>query len=192
MIFQRSLNVPRFRDSRKYWDAYLHPDFRYRCAYCPTHEFYFLQGDGGEIDHHRPVKAPEHDFSRLRNEYGNLYWTCGQCNLEKGNRWPSDVEYADGFRFLAPCVEDHDDHWEANADATVTAKSDTGRYTIRYIRLNRERLKALRRLLSTYQSKAAAIEAELSRRDLGTEQRTALLAHLSDIRLLIEPPVFER
>ena len=57
MIFSRSLNVPLFNDYRAYRDAYLRPDFQYRCAYCLAHEFYFLQGDGGEIDPFRPLQA---------------------------------------------------------------------------------------------------------------------------------------
>ena len=97
-------------------------------------------GDGGEIDHFRPLHARDHDFSHLKNDYGNLYWTCGQCNLEKGNLWPSDLEHAEGFRFLNPCVEDHDDHWVTHADGTVTAKPNIGRFTIRFIRLDRQRL----------------------------------------------------
>ena len=83
MIFRRSPDVPVLNDYRAYRDPYLRPDFQYRCAYCLTHEFYFLQGDGGEIDHYRPLHAKNHDFSHLKNVYGNLYWTCGQCNLEK-------------------------------------------------------------------------------------------------------------
>ena len=99
MIFRRSPNVPQFGDYRRYRDAYLRPDFRYRCAYCLTHEFYFLQGDGGEIDHFRPLHAAEHDFSHLKSEYSNLYWTCGQCNTEKGHVWPTEAEYASSFVF---------------------------------------------------------------------------------------------
>lgn len=192
MIFRRSPDVPRLSDYRAYRDAHLRPDFQYRCAYCLTHEFYFLQGDGGEIDHFRPLHASGHDFSHLKNEYSNLYWTCGQCNLEKGNRWPGDAEYADGFRFLDPCAEDHDDHWATHADGTVTAKTNTGRFTIRSIRLDRQRLNELRRLLHLYQEKITALEAELERRDLGPERRAALLDHLADIKPLVAPPTFER
>jgi len=111
VIFRRTPDVPLLNDYRVYRNAYLRPDFGYRCAYCLTHEFYFLQGDGGEIDHFRPFHASGHDFSHLKNEYRNLYWTCGQCNSEKSNLWPSDADYAEGFRFLDPCIEDHDDHW---------------------------------------------------------------------------------
>ena len=73
---------------------------------------------------------------------------------EKGNLWPGDEDYAAGIRFLDPCAEDHDDHWDTHADGTVTAKTDTGRYTILNIRLDRKRLNDLRRLLNTYQQKS--------------------------------------
>lgn len=192
MIFRRTVAVPQFSDYRDYRDAYLRPDFQYRCAYCLTHEFYFLQGDGGEIDHHRPLHAAHHDFSSLKNVYDNLYWVCGRCNREEGNLWPSDAEYADGLRFLDPCLEDHNDHWDTHADGTVTAKTNTGRYTILNIRLDRKRLNELRRLLSTYQQRVASIEDELRHRTLDPERRTALLAHLADIKTLVDPPVFER
>ena len=80
----------------------------------------------------------------------------------------------------------------AYADGTLTAKTNLGRYTIRMLRLDRQRLNDLRRLLRLYQEKIIVLEAELERRDLGSERRTALLAHLSDIKPLVTPPVFER
>ena len=112
--------------------------------------------------------------------------------MEKGNLWPSDAEYAEGFRFLDPCEEDHDDHWTTHADGTVTAKTNTGSFTIRFIRLNRQRLNDLRRFLHAYQEKVAALERELERRDLGDDQRMALLVHLAGIKPLAAPPIFER
>ena len=192
MIFRRSPDVPHLSDSRAYRDTYLRPDFQYRCAYCLTHEFYFLQGDGGEIDHHRPLHAETHDFSHLKNEYTNLYWTCGQCNLEKGNHWPNDADYAAGFRFLDPCLEDHDAHWTTHTDGTVNAKTNIGRFTIRFIRLDRKRLTDLRHFLGVYRGKVEALERELKRRDLDAERRAAVLAHLADLLPLLSPSVFDR
>jgi len=192
VIFRRSVNVPRLSDYHLYRDPYLRPDFQYRCAYCLTHEFYFLQGDGGEIDHHRPLHAASYDFASLKNTYTNLYWTCGQCNSENGNVWPTDVEYEQGLRFLDPCTEDHDDHWDTHPDGTVAAKTSIGHYTIRFIRLDRQRLTHLRRLVFIYQQRVAALEAELNRRNLLPEQRQVLLAYLADIKPLVDPPVFDR
>ena len=59
MIFQRSPNVPTLDDPLDYRDLYLRPDFQFRCAYCLTHEHYFLDGEAGEVDHHRPLHPPK-------------------------------------------------------------------------------------------------------------------------------------
>jgi len=147
MIFRRSENVPQLADYREYRDPYLRHDFQFRCAYCLTPELYFLNGDAGEIDHFRPLNPrPELglNFSHLRNDYSNLYWTCGRCNLTKGNTWPSADEIQQGMRFFDPCVEDHDSHLKLEDDGTLTPTSRAGEYTIEMIRLNRRNLVRLR------------------------------------------------
>ncbi|MBV9850100.1 MAG: hypothetical protein JO250_10545 [Armatimonadetes bacterium] len=58
MIFRRSPNVPSLDNYEDYRDPYLRPDFQHRCAYCLTHEHFFLDGEAGEIDHHRPLRPP--------------------------------------------------------------------------------------------------------------------------------------
>ena len=193
MIFTRSENTPRFSHYAAYRDNYLRPDFQYRCAYCLIHEFYFQSGDGGEIDHFRPrhpSPALRLDFSHLANEYSNLYWSCGKCNRCKGNQWPTDADATNGFRFLDPCVEDHDAHWETRPDGTLISKTNTGWYTIRMIRLDRPRLNELRRFLSEYQRRVDALEQLLASKNPGPEF-DALEAALRDTRLFLRPPVFE-
>lgn len=193
MIFQRSTDVPQFTDYLDYRDPYLRPDFQYRCAYCLTQEYYFLDGDAGEVDHHRPLHPPEalgKDFSHLKNAYDNLYWSCSRCNLYKGNLWPTDAEYAQGERFLDPCAEDHDAHWETHPDGTVTAKTPTGRYTIRNIRLARPRLNKRRAELYKDQQKLAQILRQLEQTTLTPAHRQTLLESLEDVRERINPPIF--
>jgi hypothetical protein len=97
------------------------------------------------------------DFSHLRTVYDNLYWSCPTCNLNKGNRWPTDAQYAAGERFLDPCLEDHDAHWETHPDGTISATTPTGRYTIRNIRLDRPRLNNRRVAFLKDQQKLAQI-----------------------------------
>ena len=193
MIFQRSPGVPQLNEYRDYRYPYLRPDFQYQCAYCLTHETYFLDGEAGEIDHHWPLHPPaklEKDFSELKNVYSNLYWTCSRCNLYKGNLWPTDAEYARGERFLDPCAEDHDSHWETHPDGTLTAKTATGRYTIELIRLNRPRLKRRRAEFYQNQQKLVQIQQELDQADIAPKHRQALLNHLEDVREKINPPIF--
>ncbi len=192
MIFHRSENVPHLDDPLDYRDPYLRPDFQYRCAYCLTQEYYFLDGEAGEVDHHRPLHPPKllgKDFSHLKNVYSNLYWSCSRCNLYKGNRWPTDAEYAQGERFLDPCAEDHDAHWDTHSDGTVTAKTSTGRYTIRNIRLARPRLNKRRADFHRDQQKLAQILQELEQTAITPEHRQTLLERLEDIRERISPTV---
>lgn len=159
MIFRRPLDVLVLRDPLDYRDIYLRPDFQFRCSYCLTHEYYFLDGEAGQIDHHRPLHPPASlglDFSHLRSVYANLYWCCPCCNLYKGNRWPTNEQYEAGIRFLDPCAEDHIDHWDTHPNGTVTAKSPTGRYSIQTIRLDRPRLN--KRRAEAYQDKENLLE----------------------------------
>ena len=48
MIFRRSSDVPALNDPLDYRDLYLRPDFQFRCAYCLTHEYYFLDGESAK------------------------------------------------------------------------------------------------------------------------------------------------
>jgi hypothetical protein len=191
MRFQRSPDVPHFNSYRNYRE-YLRRDFRFRCAYCLTHERFFQGGDSGEIDHFRPLHPPQEtgrDFSHLRNDYSNLYWSCSVCNNFKGNKWPTDPEYEQGDRFCDPCEEDHEDHWQMQADGTVFPVTKAGQYTIRALRLNRATLVQHRRWIGDLEQRAAAIRETLATEPLIDAHRRALQNHLHDIEQIIEPPV---
>jgi len=192
MIFYRTGNVPAASDYRRYRNRFLRPDFQYRCAYCLLHEQLFLEESGGERDHHRPLNPPaevEQDFSPLKNVYANLYWTCGKCNSEKGNTWPTNENYQAGIRFLDPCREDHADHWDAQQDGTLAATTSVGLYTIRHIRLNRRFLAALRQRFYQKRQKVDAIKRKLASSTL-TSEKQAEIANLLDDDFLLHPPAF--
>src|SRR5262245_13291358 len=107
MIFTRSVLRVQYADYARY-RPYLRVDFRYRSAYCLRHEGH----NGGEanfcIDHHRPVRGP-HGRPDLEGDYSTLYYTCCECNQNKGDTWPSAKQLAEGKRFLDPC-QPEDDH----------------------------------------------------------------------------------
>ena len=194
MIFRRSQNVPVLAHYRKYRDLYLRPDFQYRCSYCLTHEFYFLNGEAGQIDHHRPLHPPPSlgkDFSKLEHAYENLYWSCSACNNSKGNGWPTDEEYDGGERFLDPCREDHKDHWDTQPDGKLVPRTPTGEYTIREIRLNRRRLIQFRRFLFECQRQAEEIEVTLNSVPMSDAEQAALIGQREAIRAFLDPPVFD-
>ena len=192
MIFRRSENVPRLSRYIDYRDRYLRPDFRFRCAYCLTPEFYFQQGDGGEIDHFRPLNPPSSlglNFSHLRNEYSNLYWSCSRCNTCKGNAWPTRLENEQGHRFLDPCIEDSDDHWSLKDDGAVEPTTPTGVYTVETIRLNRRRLVWFRKYLNECAQKLRLLEDTLATKDIDAEARLVLIGQLQILKDITDPPV---
>lgn len=185
MIFHRTLNVPELKSYLDYRPILRH-DFEYRCAYCLRHEFFFGGSEAGEVDHHRPVRL----FPERKNEYGNLYWSCRRCNALKSGKWPSASQLAQGFRFVDPCADDHDDHWQTHQDGTLTPLTAPGRYTIRHIQLDRPVLTEFRRFLSRIQEQVSGIEAELQNANLSLDIRMGLLNNLKTVTGLIVPPVF--
>lgn len=192
MIFRRALDVPSKSDYREYRDAYLRPDFHYRCAYCLIKEGLFLEEGGGEIDHHRPLNPPSEtgkSFVHLKNVYANLYWTCGRCNSEKGNTWPTDEEYQTGVRFLDPCAEDHRDHWGIRTDGTLEPRTSIGQYTIDEIRLNRRFLVRMRRQFLEKRRRVAQAEQQIAISDLTPEEKAEIIGLLKN-DFLLHPPAF--
>lgn len=139
--------VAKYRD----YKPDLQPLFRFRCAYCISHEELMGGYDAMEVDHFRPPNRPE--FKHLEKEWANLYYTCRRCNAHKWNHWPTTEEKGRGLRFVDPCEDDPDDHLRMTrhpdtADfCWLRALTPAGRYTIDKIRLNRKQLIDIRRAL---------------------------------------------
>jgi hypothetical protein len=135
MLFTRRTPEREYRDYTQYRDL-LRQDFQFRCAYCLTQEFFVGGESGCQIDHHRPRSGP-HGRPDLEAVYTNLYWSCSECNNNKGDTWPDEEEYARGQRFIDPCEEwgDHDRHWRFHPDGTLEALTPEGRYTERHLLL---------------------------------------------------------
>ena len=75
------------------------------------------------------AKHEQEKMSRRANLYNNLYWTCAECNQNKGDTWPSPSEEARGERFLDPCraEDDGDGHITVVENGTVTAITSSAR-----------------------------------------------------------------
>ncbi|HUU83441.1 MAG TPA: HNH endonuclease [Phycisphaerae bacterium] len=144
----------------KYGDYKLHLQelFRFRCAYCISHEAWMGGFDAMEVDHFRPWSRPE--FQHRKKDWTNLYYACRRCNLHKSNRWPTEEEESRGFRFVDPCEDDPDDHLRIARDpgaddlCWLHALTPAGRYTIDKIRLNRKQLIDIRRELARQEREA--------------------------------------
>jgi uncharacterized protein (TIGR02646 family) len=125
-----------YRDYRKY----LRYDFMFSCAYCTMSEAE-AQAIRFTIDHYEPRNArPD-----LQHEYENLMYSCDECNLRKGDRCPPSQARADGYRFFRPDQDLHQEHFEKSG-LRLTARSNTGNYSVEALDLNRHSLLKLREI----------------------------------------------
>jgi len=192
MIFRRSVPPRRYSHYTRY-RSLLRRDFEYRCAYCLTHERYLGGEAGCTIDHFRPQQGPS-VRPDLESDYVNLYWTCRECNDNKGDTWPGSEETERGRRFLDPCVpeDDHELHWHTNPDGSVEAITPTGEYTIEHLKLWRDQLVYHRARLYRWQQERNVLVELLARKRMSPETRTHLETRLIELNEYLEPPVFDR
>lgn len=119
---------------------HLRPDFFFSCAYCTIAESEAM-AIRFMIDHYEPRRArPD-----LLNEYGNLMYSCNQCNVLKGPRAPTEEQRAKGYRYFRPDEDVYGDHF-IKSDLRVEYKTQVGFYTINALDLNRKQLRKLREL----------------------------------------------
>ncbi len=129
--------------------------FNDKCAYCESP----ITAGAGQIDHFRPKsgavdlngeKSPEH-YWWLAYEWKNLYLSCLECNLAKGNKFPVKGQRAaidSGWDeilkekniLLDPCIDNPEDHLVFSKDGVVTATGERGEVTIDVFGLNRPSL----------------------------------------------------
>ena len=106
--------------------------YGFRCGYCGISE----KEVGSELteDHFQPTA---HGGT---NDFINMVYACHQCNEFKKDYWnPHSPE-----RILHPLNADTTPHLQLSDDGTITGSTDTGRFHIARLRLNRPGLVALR------------------------------------------------
>jgi hypothetical protein len=161
-----------------------HPDiesirrrYQYACGYCGVTEV----DVGGEltIDHYRPRSAGGDD------DEANLVYACARCNQYKGNFWPDPGCMARQQRVLHPLLDDLPVHLvEDEQTGRLKALTETGRFHIALLRLNRPQLIAhrlARKLLSVLDEKQRLLEqqnVDLRRMIEAQENYIALLESL--------------
>jgi hypothetical protein len=124
------------------YKEYLRLDFLCSCAYCTMSEAE-AQAIRLTIDHYEPRKScPD-----LENSYDNLMYACDECNRLKGDRCPPPDAREDGFRFFRPDHDSRSDHFETSG-IRVEPKTNTGRYSILALSLNRNSLRRIRQIRS--------------------------------------------
>jgi hypothetical protein len=93
------------------------------------------------IDHYEPKKArPD-----LINAYDNLMYSCGECNIRKGDRCPPPNARAQGFRFFRLDGDFWRDHFKRSG-YRLESTSNVGGFSIDALDLNRKALRTLREL----------------------------------------------
>jgi HNH endonuclease len=132
--------------------------FGYRCGYCGVRE----RDAGAELtlDHYHPSSKGGID------EAENRVYCCHACNEFKADFWEPESL----LRILHPLRDDLPSHMVENDDGTLRALSETGRFHIDRLHLNRSQLvehRLERRLIAAARSaearqleEAAALEQE--------------------------------
>jgi uncharacterized protein (TIGR02646 family) len=134
--------------------------FHDKCAYCDRP----IAVAERVVDHFRPKggavnlsgeKSPEH-YWWLTYEWRNLYLSCQECALAKGNKFPvsgqrtaieagwDEIEKEDNV-LLDPCADDPESHLIFSKDGIVIASAERGEVTIEILNLNRPTLIEQRR-----------------------------------------------
>ena len=136
-------NVPIETDYLKY-RPYLRKDFFYSCGYCTLTEAEAL-GIRFTIDHYEPQSfRPD-----LVAKYENLMYSCGECNLRKGDISPPPEARAKGIRFFRPDQDSLYEHFELkylDDGWYLNGLTPIGTFSVDYLDLNRQWLKRLRGL----------------------------------------------
>lgn len=116
---------------------------------------------GGEltVDHFQPQSAGGDDSEE------NLAYACSRCNLFKGDFWPDVVDSRRGCRVLHPLRDELARHVRHDQQTgRLEPLTDTGRFHIALLELNRPALVALRfrrRLAALVEAKQRLLEAEI-------------------------------
>jgi hypothetical protein len=107
--------------------------YSYACGYCGITEV----STGGmlTLDHYRPLSAGGDD------SLDNLVYACVRCNQYKHTYWPTDDELARGLHVLHPLYDILSTHYRLDLESGLLEPlSETGRFHITLLRLNRPQL----------------------------------------------------
>ena len=144
--------------------------YGYRCGYCGVSE----TDTGGElaVDHFHPVSAGGGDDDQ------NLVYACFRCNLNKGDFWSDDADLLEQHRLLHPLRDDLTSHYTRDASGLLTPLTETGRFHIETLRLNRTALIQHRQV-----KRAAQLEQERTRQQ--TTYIALLLEAITELEGLV-------
>lgn len=131
------------------WKPQLAKEGNSRCVYCCIPESKFGGSRNFHVEHYRPKSI----FPHLTNEYGNLFYACGICNIFKSDDWPA--EHVSGSYLSAaypdPSLVDYSDFLEIDEPSGgVRSSTFTGKYLIERLHLNRPQMVGLRAMSALF------------------------------------------
>jgi uncharacterized protein (TIGR02646 family) len=141
------------------WKPQLAREAGDRCVYCCIPESKFGGSRNFHVEHYRPKSS----FPKLTNEYGNLFYACGICNIFKSDDWPGDHQVGN---YAAPAYPDpslvnYNDFLSIDEPSgTVESQTFTGKYVIERLHLNRPQMIGLRAMWTLF-GRIDAAEQEL-------------------------------
>lgn len=144
-VFIRRQPAPPEQANYAKYREFVRADFSECCAYCLLFERISGGRENFELDHYRPKSNPK--FAHQINDFYNIYYCCHVCNHTKGATWPDDELMSLGYRFIDLCVEDFSEHFHEEDDGFWTPLTKPAQYTVERLRLNREHLVKIRKLL---------------------------------------------
>jgi hypothetical protein len=145
MKFTRTKPAPSISDGYQEFRPYVRNDFQQTCAYCLVHELLAAGEENFELDHFKPASK----CKALRDDFYNLYYSCHPCNHIKRAKWPDDRLIDKGVGFVDLCKDDFENHFRELADGCWEGLTESARYTIDALRLNRRHLKQIRLLVKS-------------------------------------------
>ena len=144
--------------------------YDFACGYCGVRE-----ADAGselELDHFQPRSLGGGD------EVENLVYCCTTCNRLKGDFWASSTAEK---RILHPQSDNISLHLQHESNGFLTALTETGKFHLQRLRLNRPPLVALRRTrMENAQLREALLQSQ-AKQKLLTEQLQKLDQRIEQI-----------
>jgi HNH endonuclease len=141
--FARTKPAPLVTGGYRGFRTYVRADFCQKCAYCLIAELWAAGEQHFELDHFRPKSL----FPELEQDFYNLYYACHPCNLSKHRFWPPEDLEQRGTTFVDLCQDEFESHFRSNEDGTWSGITESGKYTVDILRLNKKHLVQVRLLL---------------------------------------------
>lgn len=129
-IHKRKLSPGPFKRYQTY-KKYLKTEFDGTCVYCRMPDS-LSEVKSYAVEHYRP----KGQFPELETDYSNLFYSCCDCNSQKGVFWPSKSQLSLGMFIPNPCDYVMHEHLRLQTEGAIKPHTFTGQCTIDILDLN--------------------------------------------------------